>query len=130
MDSYTCKSIFVAILYLRLNIIIDLIVISAKLWFLLFIFFFFFWESSLLLHDLVIREGFQIQLLWEFIILIHLFILESVEIEQNTLQMDNQNRRSLSKQSSLKDIYLLGATFTGEVSNLFTLNKLLPRMLD
>lgn len=64
-------------------------------------------EPVLLAHDFVVGVRSEVEVLRELVVLVHLVVLERVEVEDDSLQMHDQHVGRLRDQGPLADIYFL-----------------------
>jgi len=87
-------------------------------------------ESSLLAHDFVEGVWLQVKHSWELHERVELVVDESVKVEDDSLEMENQDVWSLRDQGSLGQIDLLVATITLIVTDDLSFDLLLKRLLN
>lgn len=63
-------------------------------------------------------------MLWELVVLVHLIVLEGVEVENDSLKVHDEDIWCLRNQGSLADIYLLLAARALIVADSLALDEL------
>jgi hypothetical protein len=87
-------------------------------------------QSLFALHHVIITVWFQVKDCWELKVLIQFVVSKSVEVENNSLEMQNQDVWSLSNQNSLADINFFVAAFALVVIDNFTFNLFCQRIVN
>jgi len=110
VNSDASKLVLEAILSLRLDLL--LIGVSIASWrlsllFILLLALFLLSEPVLLAHDFVVGVRSEVEVLRELVVLVHLVVLERVEVEDDSLQMHDQHVGRLRDQGPLANIYFL-----------------------
>lgn len=129
----SCKLVIIFLLYtvnLLLFLLVDLFLLRflfLHLWFLLFSWFFFWLFSIVSFNGLFFNVsesvGVQVEIVRERMLSWKFFIDESIQIEDDTLKVNQQDFGHLTNDCFLRDIYLLLTKIASIIINLLTCDE-------